>query len=51
MQLTFKINLIMDKKINFNDWMLKIKSIHYANDKEMALAFDKIEKYEKIQCT
>lgn len=41
----------MNVKINFNEWMLKIKNVHYANDKEMALAFEKIEKYEEIQCT
>ena len=30
----------------FNEWMLKIKNIYYADDNLMAKAFETIEKYE-----
>lgn len=40
----------MNNKINFNNWMAKIKNIHYSNDARMSLAFEKIEEYEEIQC-
>jgi len=41
----------MENKLEFNNWMLKIKNIYYSNNDRMALAFDKIEDYEKVQCS
>jgi hypothetical protein len=33
-----------NEKENFNEWMrIKVKSIHYANNKAMCNAYDKIE--------
>lgn len=38
----------MSNTEKFNDWMKNtIKSVHYANNQRMSLAFEKIEKYEK----
>jgi hypothetical protein len=41
----------MKNKLEFNNWMLKINNIYYSNNDRMALAFDKIEDYEEIQCS
>lgn len=32
----------------FNEWMLKIKNIHYSDDNLMAKAFKVIEQYEEL---
>jgi hypothetical protein len=38
------LNKKVTEKDNFNDWMRdKVKSIHYANNKAMCNAYDKIE--------
>lgn len=33
----------MEEKLKFNEWMLKIKSIHYADNNAMLKAYEKIE--------
>lgn len=41
------INYPMSKINKFNEWMLKINSIYYANNKAMTKAYNKINN-EKI---
>jgi hypothetical protein len=41
------INYTMSKVDKFNEWMLKINSIYYANNKAMTKAYNKINN-EKI---
>jgi hypothetical protein len=37
----------IDKIVKFDDWMIKIKNIHYPNNKAMTKAYKKINN-EKI---
>jgi len=36
------------RELDFQNWMLKIKSEHYANDNLMAKAFVIIKEYEEV---
>lgn len=32
----------------FNEWMAKIQSVHYSNNEQMEMAFERIENNNKI---
>jgi hypothetical protein len=36
---------------NFNEWMASIGNIYYADNNLMSQAFEKLNNYEKVQCT
>lgn len=37
----------MNKALGFAEWMLKIQSVHYANNEAMDRAFNRLTNYEK----
>ncbi len=35
-------------KLDFNEWMARIKNIYYADNEQMLNAFEKLEKNEEV---
>ena len=41
----------MEKLTNFDKWMKHIKNVHYSDNEQMAAAYDRLTKNEKVQHT